>query len=219
MDDAIPDLYHYRFQPGEREQKLAIWAQICRYFEGRYIGPTDTVLDLGAGDCMFVNQIRCGRRFAVDLSPHLEEHVDPEVTTFVRDVGELRDLELPPIDVVFASNVFEHVRTKELLFTTLQHVFALLRPGGRLIVMQPNLRYLGGEYWDFLDHHIPLTHRSMEEVLHLTGFALEEVRPRFLPYTTKSRLPQHPALVWLYLRCRPAHRLLGKQMLVVARKP
>ena len=78
MDDAIPDLYHYRFQPGEREQKLAIWAQICRYFEGRYIGPTDTVLDLGAGDCMFVNQIRCGRRFAVDLSPHLEEHVDPE---------------------------------------------------------------------------------------------------------------------------------------------
>ena len=27
------------------------------------------------------------------------------------------------------------------------------------------------------------------------------------------------ALVWLYLRCPPAHRILGKQMLVVARKP
>lgn len=219
MDDKVPELYQFRFQPEERARKQRVWAEICRYLEQRYVGPADTVLDVGAGDCSFVNQIRCARRLAVDLSPHLPEHAGPGVEPHVCDLAELPGLGLPPVDVVFASNVFEHVRSKELLITTLEHVHGLLRPGGRLIVMQPNLRYMGGEYWDFLDHHIPLTHRSMEEVLHLTGFEIEELRPRFLPYTTKSRLPQHPALVWLYLRCRPAHRLLGRQMLVIARKP
>jgi len=42
--------------------------------------------------------------------------------------------------------------------------------------------------------------------------------PRFLPYTSKSRLPKAPALVWLYLKLKPAWWLLGKQMFVVARK-
>ena len=46
-----------------------------------------------------------------------------------------------------------------------------------------------------------------------------EVLPRFLPYTTKSRLPQHPLLVRLYLRVPLAQRLLGKQAWVVAVKP
>jgi hypothetical protein len=35
----------------------------------------------------------------------------------------------------------------------------------------------------------------------------EEVVPQILSYTTKSRLPQHPLLVRLYLRIPLAHRL------------
>ena len=41
---------------------------------------------------------------------------------------------------------------------------------------------------------------------------------RFLPYTTKSVLPQWPWLVKLYLRLPLAWWLLGKQSLVVAKK-
>jgi hypothetical protein len=44
------------------------------------------------------------------------------------------------------------------------------------------------------------------------------VIPRFLPYTTKSRLPQAPWLVSLYLRFPLVWRILGKQTLVVASK-
>jgi hypothetical protein len=40
--------------------------------------------------------------------------------------------------------------------------------------------------------------------------------PRFLPFSTKSALPSWPSLVRLYLRVPLAHRLLGKQMFVVA---
>lgn len=42
--------------------------------------------------------------------------------------------------------------------------------------------------------------------------------PRFLPYTTKSRLPQAPWLIRLYLRVPLAWWLLGKQALVVAER-
>jgi hypothetical protein len=40
--------------------------------------------------------------------------------------------------------------------------------------------------------------------------------PRFLPYTTKSRLPSGPALVRLYLKVPLAWRVLGAQAFVVA---
>ncbi len=29
-----------------------------------------------------------------------------------------------------------------------------------MLVLQPNIRYVGGAYWDFLDHHLPLTDRT-----------------------------------------------------------
>ena len=59
----------------------------------------------------------------------------------------------------------------------------------------------------------------MTEALEIAGFQVVECRARFLPYTTKSRLPQWAFLVRLYLRLPPAQWLLGKQMLVVAERP
>jgi len=98
-------------------------------------------------------------------------------------------------------------------------VLRVLRPAGRFLVLQPNIRYAYKEYWDFFDHHLPLSDRAMVEALAASGFRVETVRPRFLPYTTKSALPAWPLLVRLYLRCPPLHRLLGKQMFIVAVKP
>ena len=72
---------------------------------------------------------------------------------------------------------------------------------------------------DYFDHHLPLTERSLVEALGLAELTPVEVRPRFLPFTTKSRLPQHPLLVWLYLKLPLAHRLLGQQSWIVAAKP
>jgi len=49
-------------------------------------------------------------------------------------------------------------------------------------------------------------------------FRIEEMIPQFLPYTTKSRLPQAPWLIRLYLRVSVAWPLLGKQLFCVVRK-
>jgi len=55
--------------------------------------------------------------------------------------------------------------------------------------------------------------------LQQSGFEIEKVIPRFLPYTTKSALPTHPFLIKAYLKMPIFWPLLGKQFLVTARKP
>ncbi len=104
------------------------------------------------------------------------------------------------------------------MLDTFRETHRILKSGGKIIVLQPNIRFLPGEYWDFFDHHTPLTDRSLVEGLQLAGFTPNVVYPRFLPYTTKSRLPKATFFVRLYLRVPLAWRVLGKQALVVATK-
>ena len=50
------------------------------------------------------------------------------------------------------------------------------------------------------------------------GFEVTKLIPKFLPYSTKSALPSHPALVALYLRVTLAWHLVGKQFLIIGKK-
>jgi hypothetical protein len=89
---------------------------------------------------------------------------------------------------------------------------------GKIIVLQPNIKYVGADYWDFFDHHTPLTEKSIKEVLELSGFHVNKLIPKFLPYTTKSKIPQLPWLVALYLHVPIAWKIMGKQLLAIAEK-
>jgi SAM-dependent methyltransferase len=183
------------------------------------VRPADCVLDLGAGYCEFINAIQCARKIAVDLNEETAAYAGPGVAVVHAPSTDLRAIAAGSVDVVFASNFFEHLPSKADFLTTLHEIRRVLAAGGRLLILQPNIRFLPGEYWDFLDHHIPLTDRTLVEALELVGLEVVEVRARFLPYTTKSRLPQWPWLVRLYLRLPPAQWLFGRQAWVVARKP
>jgi SAM-dependent methyltransferase len=123
------------------------------------------------------------------------------------------------IDVVFSSNFLEHLHTKAELGACLGQAYRALRPGGRIILMGPNIRFCGDVYWDFFDHHLPLSDRSMLEVLELTGFQKELVVPQFLPFTMAGKQPPGPFLVRMYLLMPVFWRVLGKQFLIVCRKP
>jgi len=83
--------------------------------------------------------------------------------------------------------------------------------------MGPNIRYLAADYWDFYDYYLPLSHLSLEEG-GCSRTMKSSASARFLPYTTRSPLPQHPSFVALYLAVPLAWRIFGKQFLVVARK-
>ena len=210
-------LYSNRFDEDHRAQRARVWRVLCESFFQRYIRADDTVLDVGAGFCEFINHVRCGRKLALDLNDDTRAHAAADVEVLkARATG----IPLPDegVDVAFASNFFEHLRDTDEFLDTLREIRRVLRRGGRLLILQPNIRYLPGAYWDFLDHHLPLTDRSLVEALRLSGFRPTEVRARFLPFTTKSRLPQWSWLVRLYLRLPLAHRVFGKQAWVVAEK-
>jgi hypothetical protein len=120
---------------------------------------------------------------------------------------------------VFMSNYLEHLPTQDAVLEQLLAAAAVTRSGGRLIVLQPNIRLVHERYWDFLDHRVALTDRNLREACETAGFKTERVIIRFLPYTTKSRLPQSGPLVRAYLSFPPAQWLLGKQTLYVGMKP
>ena len=166
-----------------------------------------------------MNHIHCRERWAVEMDERVRAYAGPGVYVHCGPAHDLGWRETASVDVVFASNVFEHFLSKEVVLAALREVHRVLRPGGRFLVLQPNIRFAYRVYWDFFDHHLAFSERAMVEGLETAGFRLEEVRPRFLPYTTKSALPMHPVLVRLYLRLQPLHWLLGKQMFLVAVKP
>jgi len=215
---SLKELYARRFGPKERAQKNALWKVLCQSFLQRYVSESDVVVDLGAGYCEFINNIRCGRKIAVDLNEETRQYAGRDVTVLLERADALSSLEDATVDIVFASNLFEHLPDKEVLTAVLAEIRRVLRAGGRLLVLQPNIRYVYKEYWDYFDHYLPLSHLSLSEALLLEGFTMKEVRPRFLPYTVKTRLPKSGLLLKIYLRVPPLHLLFGKQMFLVAVK-
>lgn len=218
LESNLEQLYSTRFGVAERAAKLALWRTLCDSFFSRYVPASATIVDLGAGYCEFINSIRAARRVAIDLNPDTKRLAEPGVEVYSSGITDLPSLLGPDsVDVAFASNVFEHLRSPEALLAALASIRTVLRRTGSLLIIQPNIRYVGGRFWDFVDHTLPLTEIGMSEALALSGFRVVELRGRFLPYTTKSRLPKWPWLVRTYLRLRVLHLVFGKQMFIVAR--
>jgi len=215
----IEQLYRARFATESLASKDAVWSILCSDFFDRFVKPTDRVLDVGAGYCEFINHIRCAEKYAYDMNPDTARFAHKDVHLVLGDCRDMSALGRERFDVAFVSNFFEHLESKRDMDCVLAQIFERLIPGGRLLILQPNLRYVGNRYWDFYDHLLPLTHESMREGLLKNGFRIENLIPGFLPYTFKSRLPSYQWLVRLYLRIPIAWRLLGKQMFVVAVRP
>src|SRR5207245_10832308 len=113
----------------------------------------------------------------------------------------------------------EHLSSTEAVLEQLRVTFALLKPGGRVLILQPNIRLIGGAYWDFIHHQTPLPGTRLAEAATMAGFRTKQVITRSMPYTTKTILPQHPLLVRAYLHLPPAWLIFGKQTLYLGEKP
>jgi SAM-dependent methyltransferase len=192
-----------------------MWRVLCNEFFQRYIPSDAAVLEVGAGYCEFINHIRAGAKTAVDLNPDTRHYADPDVRVVETTSTDLSAIESCSVDVAFASNFFEHLTRSDIL-ATMREVARVLRPGGQFLILQPNIRYCARDFWMFFDHITPLDQYSLAEALEMSGFRMKKAIVRFLPFTTKSRLPKASWLISLYLRAPLAWRVLGQQSFVIA---
>jgi predicted SAM-dependent methyltransferase len=217
-NQKLDKIYRRRFNDLECEQKNKIWEVLCPDFFQKFVPLDAAVLDIGAGYCEFINNICCDKKYAVDLNEDTPSFANSDVEVTSSSSTDLSFLPSNSIDRVFMSNFLEHLRTKQEVIQTFEEIYRVLKVGGKVITLHPNIRYLYRDYWDYFDHHIPLTDKSIAEGLEVVGFRVKISIDRFLPFTTKSKIPRHPILVKLYLMFPPLWRIMGKQTLVVAEK-
>jgi SAM-dependent methyltransferase len=220
LESLVDRIYRNRFPQEILARRSAVWQVLCRSWLARYIPPGARVLEVAAGYCEFINNIPAGERVVVDLNPETRRHAAPDVVVHEIAAERLGEV-VPPaqFDTVFMSNFLEHCRTREQVLAVLRAVATALKPGGRVLVLGPNFRCCARDYYDYFDHHLALTEKAVEEALRLSGFEIELVQPRTLPYTFRSRLPSRPWLVRLYLRLPWLWRFFGAQFFLVGRKP
>ncbi|MEM9121088.1 MAG: methyltransferase domain-containing protein [Cyanobacteria bacterium P01_F01_bin.56] len=223
MDKAeyLKRLYENRFDRQQQRSKLILWRTLIQDFLQKYISPDAVVLDIAGGYCEFINQISASSKHLVDLNPdcHLFANQDVNIVNIdILDIHQRGQVENDFFDIIFVSNFFEHLANQDQLFEVLNFCFQKLKPGGSLLIIQPNFKYAYKEYFDFIDHYLPITHWSLLEVLKALDFRVDTLIPQFLPFSTKGR----PSAAWmlrLYLKLPIAWKLLGGQMFVKASKP
>ena len=199
----------YNYNSGRKK----VWRAICKYLNN-YIPEGSTVLDLGSGYCDFINNIGAKNKFAIDADQTSGQFCNDDVTFLNKKVTEI-EFEDKKFDVVFASNLLEHLDDQELDIL-LRKIYRILKPGGKLILIQPNYHYAYRKYWDDYTHKKAFSHVSLCDFLTSKDLRISRLEKRFLPYSFKSIFPKSYFLTRLYLNS-PWHPF-AKQMLVIAEK-
>src|SRR5204863_8077474 len=145
------------------------WKTLAPFF-ARWVPENGSVLDLGAGYCEFINSVQAKVKYAMDLNPSIHDRAGPEIRVLSGDCTAPWPLPGGHLDTVFTSNFLEHLPDKAAISTVLTKVHRHLKPGGAIVAMGPNIKYVAGAYWDFFDHHVALTELSLAEALANCGF-------------------------------------------------
>jgi hypothetical protein len=218
----VQQLYSKRFDsPAALARKNRVWQISCTHYFQKYIDKDSIVVDIASGYCEFLNAIQAKEKIAFDLNPDAKlfaaENVQVINDTFFNMKIHLHGKKA---DVIFASNIFEHLDSKEQVILAISECADNLNVvGGKLIILQPDIKYTGAAYWDFIDHKVALTGKALIEAGALCGLQVKHYVKKFLPYTTKSGLPQHWLFVWLYFKFMPLSGFfMGKQALLILEK-
>ena len=189
---------------------------MCNYLQLNYITTVNRVLDLGAAYCDFINNISANEKHALDVSDIIQDYANKDVHTHIQSCVDLSIFKNDFFNVVFASNIFEHLTPDDLTQSLIEIKRVLVR-GGKLIVLQPNFRYCYKTYFDDYTHTNVYTHHSLSDILEIAGFKILDVKPKFLPVNLKSslrlKLPRLDLIVRLYLASPFKPR--AAQMLIV----
>lgn len=207
-----PQYFKARFTYDPKRE--TVWRALAGYLQ-RFIPGDCRILEIGAGYCHFINNIRAGEKHCLDIFQELPGYAKNDVSAHVASACDMGFFENGMFDVVFCSNFFEHL-TREEARITIGEIYRILKEKGKFIAIQPNYRYCANLYFDDYTHLTVYSHVSMGQFLQSGGFSILRINPKFIPFSMNSKLPKIKQLVDIYLRfpIKP----FAKQMLVVAEK-
>ncbi|MFA4887174.1 MAG: class I SAM-dependent methyltransferase [Candidatus Nanoarchaeia archaeon] len=203
------DYYSVRltYDPTRKKVWKAISEDLQKYIHG-------VVLDLGAGYCDFINLIKAEKKYAVDENPEFNHYAAKDVIPLTASCTNLKKFKTNTFDCIFCSNLFEHL-DDNAFEQTLSEIKRVLKPGGKIIALQPNFTYTYQHYFDDYTHKKIFTHKSLSSHLKAKGFKIIKLRAKYLPFSLESNLPKSYWLTKLYLAL-PFKPLAG-QMLVIGK--
>ncbi len=207
----------YKKRYSDRKWREAMWKILVRDFFQRFIDKNDVVLEAACGYGEFINNIQAHKKLAVDINSGCRQYIKGKTEFICSSASNLKTVESGSLDKIFVSNFFEHVSRQEIV-KTIGEFKRVLKKGGQILVLQPNIRFLANNYWMFFDHITALDDRSLSEAFEAEDFHLKKKIIRFLPYTTESYLPHWPILVKIYLKLPFLWRLIGKQSFLIFEK-
>jgi len=192
--------------------RTPVWQEVCRYLQ-RFVHSDEDLLDIGAGYGECARFIQARRKWALDYNPDLVRHWAADVIPVIQSVLEPLPFLADSLGTVVASNLLEHFTLQECEHI-LSEIARVLRPGGRLVVIQPNFRLCPERYYDDYTHKTPFSDQGFVRLLQSLAWDIVHSEPRFLPFSMESRLPKWRPLIRLYLSLR--YRPLAGQFLIVA---
>lgn len=211
--DASSDYFRVRLKSDRR--RTVTWKALCKHFFQSYVDEDAIVLEIGAGYCDFINNIQAQKKIALDAWSEFARHANSGIETHIGDVIETSKFVTSKVNLVFASNLFEHLtknQVKEVLFD-LKKIMVPTR--SHLILLQPNFRLNPGRYFDDYTHESIWTDNSLSDFLAANGYETVSIFPKFLPLTVKSKIPVSEFLIWVYLKS--PIKLRAGQMLIIAK--
>jgi len=199
------------------EIKNRVWKELSEYLQKNIpIKEEHKVLDVGAGYCYFINNIKCKEKHAIDISKIPLLKANRDVITKIGDVRNLKKYYKENyFDIAFCSNILEHLEMRDVI-KVLKQINFILKPNGKLIILSPNYKYSYREYFDDYDHKSILTDKNIKDILSLCKFKVEKIYPKFLPFSANELKFFNKFLfrAYIYSPIKP----FAKQMLVVATK-
>src|SRR5258708_40116662 len=156
---VLKEVYDLRFNEADQATKDRIWAELGKYFQ-RYIVPGARVVDIACDIGYFIRHIHAGERWATDIRD--VAGALPDDVRFVHASGLELAGRMPHdyFDLAFFSNYLEHLPSTEAVLEQLRVAHALLKPGGRILILQPNIPPIRGYYWGFTHPPTALTGQS-----------------------------------------------------------
>ncbi|HEY4311402.1 MAG TPA: class I SAM-dependent methyltransferase [Pirellulales bacterium] len=165
-------LHPQHVQKQSPEIKAASVARQYQFLK-RFIKPSDTYLEVGAGDCAVALEMtkHVKQVYAVDVSDEVTKGFTPP-SNFKLILSDGTSIPVPPnsVQVAYSNQLMEHLHPDDAL-EQLQNIYHALSPGGRYVCITPSR--LSGP------HDVSEAFDSVATGFHLKEYTVTELKPLF----------------------------------------